>query len=184
MNYKKFISQMDSERLRYYFNNPSINKFMESFDHETAIDYISSYFKCGAKEYLLDVIPKIDGFDWIHERFSTKDSFRNYKDYLPKERAVHTASVFCLGAIVESCINPRKSLDIKCGMDRFSFQYLWFLTALYHDMGYCIAESRNPPLLFLGRIDPPSTSSPASKDAIQHIIGILFELYHKFLCIK
>lgn len=59
---------------------------------------------------------------------------------LPPERATHTVSGFFLGLLIENCINGANTLAIESQYN-FPFSYLWFLTYLYHDYGYCIAEN-------------------------------------------
>lgn len=105
-------------------------------DPEIAENYINDYFTAGGKEYALTF--DIDKSTLL----------------LPDDRAIHTVSAFFLGLLTENCLNGKDTLCID-GND-FPFSYLWFLTCLYHDYGYCVTERENSPFLFPDTAPIPS----------------------------
>ena len=113
-NSKKFIQE--------YFKNG--NKELALFLEPTAArNFITNYFGNGRKDYILN------------------NEFEQ-KDLLPDNRAIHTISGFFLGLLIENCLNGRSMLRVG-ELVEMPFSYLWFLTFLYHDYGYCIAENDN-----------------------------------------
>jgi hypothetical protein len=58
-------------------------------------------------------------------------------DELPGGRAIHTVSAFFPGILIESAMFGDDHLYAAVDNDDgFTFHYLWFLTCLYHDIGY------------------------------------------------
>ena len=110
----------------YFQNGEKALPFM--LNAETAHRFINRYFRYGQKASVLDF---------------------NYTNpiQLPDDRAIHTTSGFFLGLLIEHCINGPQTLSIE-SLNRYPFSYLWFLTFLYHDYGYCVTERDNPPIQF------------------------------------
>ena len=146
MRYSEFINQTVTNRNRiewnYYgcgidargvldVNNPNnlfdngTNILPIFTDPGSARSYIGSYFAAGGKKSVLSF-----DFDERH--------------WLPDNRAIHTVSAFFLGLLIENCLTGEQTLSIQDSED-FPFSYLWFLTCLYHDYGYCVTERKNMP---------------------------------------
>lgn len=116
-----------SEFIKWYFENgeKSLPLLLNS---ETANRFITNYFTVGGKEFAL--------------------SYRFEEQYqLPTERAIHTVSGFFLGLLIENCINNTAHLSL-ISENHFPFTYLWFLTYLYHDYGYCVTEREDCPIQY------------------------------------
>ena len=118
------------EKWRYYTSDyPSLS--IETLKNEDeSYEFIKEYFKCGGKEqvFCFEIIQ-------AHEEKI-------------KERAPHIISTFLLGFIVADSfgINADSfginadSFGINADEDERKFKYLWFLTCLYHDIGYVYEE--------------------------------------------
>lgn len=91
--------------------------------------FITDYFKNGSKNLALSVGDKNDDMSLF-----------------PDFRATHTVSAFFIGLLIEKSM-PDEQLSIlgDDGAWEMPFSYLWFLTCLYHDYGYC-ANSEEPPI--------------------------------------
>jgi hypothetical protein len=111
---------------------------------KNSADFIRLYFKNGEKELALLLNP-IDSKDFINNFIvaGRKESVLNFefkeRYSLPNDRAIHTVSGFFLGLLIENCLNGRNTLTIE-SLNYFPFSYLWYLTFLYHDYGYCVTE--------------------------------------------
>lgn len=117
-----FCGKASSEFITQYFENGE-KTLPLLLNPEKANRFITNYFTVGRKESVL--------------------SYRFEEQYqLPAERAVHTVSGFFLGLLIENCINNLTPLSIVSVND-FPFSYLWFLTYLYHDYGYCVTEKED-----------------------------------------
>ncbi len=101
-------------RWSYYWNNPSeMSGVWENNDK--AYNFIQGYFEFGGKKKLLEDANLI-----VHPE-------------TVKERAPHIVSSFILGIILA------EGFGICTWMpddDSVNFLYLWFLSCLYHDIGY------------------------------------------------
>ena len=150
MKYSEFIhntlSNQNGIRWNYYqapMNTDSI------LDAENASGFIKKYFQNGEKNLPLLLDPS-EAEEFIHRYFDAGSktlalAFQyDALHQLPPERATHTVSGFFLGLLIENCINGVNALAVE-SQNNFPFSYLWFLTYLYHDYGYCIAERRNLP---------------------------------------
>ena len=150
MKYSEFIhntlSNQNSIRWNYYqapMNTDSI------LDAEKASGFIKEYFQNGEKNLPLLLDPS-EAEEFIHRYFDAGNkklalAFQyDALHQLPPERATHTVSGFFLGLLIENCINGVNTLAVE-SQNNFPFSYLWFLTYLYHDYGYCIAERRDLP---------------------------------------
>lgn len=135
INWDYYHSDIDSDSL-FCANNASsfIRQYFENGEKhlplilspDEAADFLNNYFIAGRKERVLS-------FDFD----------RKYQ--LPDFRATHTVSGFFLGLLIENCINADYSLSLDIPQC-FPFSYLWFLTYLYHDYGYCVTEREDSPI--------------------------------------
>lgn len=123
--YGQFPNATDSRSFIRSFFDSGRTELAQFFSSGAAKDFIKSYFSAGRKESALSLN--------INEPYE-----------LPDERAVHTVSGFFLGLAIENCMNGATPLSIVME-DSFPFSYLWFLTFLYHDYGYCVAEQDHIP---------------------------------------
>ena len=120
-----FCADNASSFIRHYFENGE-KQLPLILSPDEAADFLNNYFIAGRKEIVLS-------FDF------------DQKYQLPSIRATHTVSGFFLGLLIENCINADNSLFIDIPQ-HFPFSYLWFLTFLYHDYGYCVTERDDSPI--------------------------------------
>ena len=150
MRYNDFIAQTlsgENDIIWDYYgqgNNQCWNK-CDLLNPQTSSRFIKEYFKSGAKELPI-ILDGRDANNFINQYFSVAQkefalSLNIYNDItLPDTRATHTVSGYFLGLLVEKCLMGENSLSIHTRQCHFPFTYLWFLTYLYHDYGYCVAE--------------------------------------------
>lgn len=146
MRYSDLIQQtlLGNTAIRWNYYSHSFNLNTLSPQHSSK--FITEYFEYGEKELPLLVNPN-DARHFISHYFAHGQkgralSFdRSEEQQLPDDRAIHTVSTFFLGLFIENCINGQRTLFIEGSTD-FPFVYLWFLTALYHDYGYCVSEKK------------------------------------------
>ena len=118
-------------------------------DGKHAESFIQDYFNAGAK-YLPFLVNPDEAEQFIDRYFKAgrKDfalAFRHDAQHqLPQNRAAHTISGFFLGLLIEHCLTGTNTLAVDEPYF-FPFSYLWFLTFLYHDYGYCVAERDDLP---------------------------------------
>lgn len=118
---------------------------------DTSAEFIRTYFENGEKELPLLLNPE-HAAAFLKDYFlaARKDRllFFNFdRQYvLSPERAIHTVSGFFLGLLIENCLNAENPLSIE-RPEHFPFSYLWFLTFLYHDYGYCVVERDDSPII-------------------------------------
>lgn len=86
---------------------------------DDALCFIKWYFQIGGKGEAL-----------VEQRLLRK---------IPRDRFVHTVSVFFLGLRIAECIGINSAVR---DTENMSFQYYWFMTCLYHDIGYCYEGTR------------------------------------------
>lgn len=111
------------EKWRYYTSDyPSLS--IETLKNEDeSYEFIKEYFKYGGKE-------QVFCFEIIQEH-----------EEKVKRRAPHIISTFLLGFIVADSFGINTdSFGINADEDERKFKYLWFLTCLYHDIGYVYEE--------------------------------------------
>lgn len=148
MKYSDFIidtiSQKNNINWNYY---ESYIEVSELFNGNASNRFIKRYFENGEKT--LPFLLEPEGADRFISNYFTagrKESALSYsfkeRDQLPPERAIHTVSGFFLGLLIENSINSTTPLSIVSD-NHFPFSYLWFLTFLYHDYGYCVTEREN-----------------------------------------
>ncbi len=95
-----------------YYDRMSWNNKDFPIDKKVAPKFIKKYFEVGGKIYAFD--------HDINKFLSKKEG---------KERSSHSVSLFFLGIFMEKFIMGQKQT-------KPDFRYMWFLTSLYHDMGY------------------------------------------------
>lgn len=160
MTYRDYINNTLSHEneidWNYYGNHMPTDNILNG---ETSSDFIKQYFESGEK-----VLPLVLNAETA-DRFITEYFTAARKEFalayhfdeqyqLPPERAVHTVSGFFLGLLIENCINGTMSLSLR-SENYFPFSYLWFLTFLYHDYGYCVTERENCPVQYPQRAPIP-----------------------------
>lgn len=150
MKYSQFIQETLSSK-----NGIQWNYYQKSLDIQCVLDgkhaesFIQDYFNAGAK-YLPFLVNPDEAEQFIDRYFKAgrKDfalAFRHDAQHqLPQDRATHTISGFFLGLLIEHALTGTKTLAIDEPYF-FPFSYLWFLTFLYHDYGYCVAERDDLP---------------------------------------
>lgn len=107
----------DTDKWRYYSKMTASENIFTN--EENAKQFIEKYFSKGGKQILFD------------GEFS-----------LERVRIFHIISTFFLGIHLSECILKEEKYKLQP-----NFEYLWYLTSLYHDYGYTIegnAEKNNP----------------------------------------
>lgn len=150
---------------------------------ETSIDFIKQYFENGEKVLPLVLNPEVANrfitryFTAARKEFAL--AYRFDEQYqLPPERAAHTVSGFFLGLLIENCINGTASLSLR-SENYFPFSYLWFLTFLYHDYGYCVTERENCPIRYPQRAPIPGLNGARYTQSCCVEYGALTEIKRK-----
>lgn len=150
---------------------------------ETSSDFIKQYFKNGEKVLPLVLNPEVADL-FITRYFTTARkefalaSHINKQYPLPPERAAHTVSGFFLGLLIENCINGTASLSLQ-SENYFPFSYLWFLTFLYHDYGYCVTEQENCPIQYPQRAPIPRLNGARYTQSCRREYNALTEIKRK-----
>lgn len=105
-------------RWSYYENDDSC--IMNTWNNaERAFNFLKEYFEYSGKSNVFN-----DKF--LHE----------HEEYI-KYRAQHTISTFLLGIKIAECFG----IEIKSRNDNnMNFKYRWFLSCLYHDVGYAFEK--------------------------------------------
>lgn len=145
MRYSNFIkltiSNNNEINWNYYGNDINTQDLLQANQSK---DFIFQYFAHGEKTLSLLLNP-FTAEQFIFDYFSAGQkeyalSFMYDEQYqLPEDRAIHTVSGFFLGLLIENCLTGAHTLAIE-NENYFPFTYLWFLTFLYHDYGYCVTE--------------------------------------------
>ena len=150
MRYSEFIDNTLSNQndIRWnYYQHPMNTGHILHENH--AGNFLQDYFRTGEKD-LPFLLEPVEAEHFINRYFESGRkrlilSFQyDAQHQLPPDRATHTVSGFFLGLLIEHCINGSNTLSVR-STRYFPFSYLWFLTFLYHDYGYCIAERRDLP---------------------------------------
>jgi hypothetical protein len=105
-----------------YYQNPDLCILHTWKNCHAALAFIENYFSLGEKGGVFQ--------DAV---------FREKKEDLAKGRGCHIISAFLLGLKIAQCLKFDFSRDDR-GMN---FKYYWFLTCLYHDIGYVYEDTRN-----------------------------------------
>lgn len=164
MRYCDYINQTISHEngidWNYYRNYIATTNI---FCGKASSEFIKQYFENGEKSLPLLLNPEIaDRFITNYFTAGRKTSVLSYRfeeQYqLPAERAIHTVSGFFLGLLIENCINSFTPLSL-ISVNHFPFAYLWFLTYLYHDYGYCVTEKEDCSIQYPQRAPIPSQSN-------------------------
>lgn len=147
-------------------------------------EFIRQYFEAGAKELPLVLDPVEANKFFCCSRYCGKKcdlfqipAFENHDVTLPDDRATHTVSGFFLGLLIENCLTGGTPLGLRDPL-LLPFSYLWFLTFLYHDYGYCITEREHALLQA-----PARAPIPISNDLWRSKAGLRFE-YAKLKQVK
>lgn len=164
MKYSRFIRDTLSSNngIRWNYYQRTINTG-HILDETHAGSFIQDYFRNGEKNlpFLLEPAEAEHFIDRYFESGRKKLilSFQyDAQHQLPPDRATHTVSGFFLGLLIEHCLNGANTLSVR-SQHYFPFSYLWFLTFLYHDYGYCIAERRDLPNPFPTQAPLPDLAS-------------------------
>lgn len=112
---------------------------------DKALKFIKSYFELAGKETVFS-FPQIPQYEKVLE-----------------ERAPHIVSTFLLGKRIAECVGINIAERNENGM---SFQYYWFLSCLYHDLGYVYENQSSCEHLRMISID--------GLEAIQEVCGITY----------
>jgi hypothetical protein len=123
---------------------------MQTFEqcyHEIAIDntrwsYYSNPIQAIDKVWL----KSDDAYNFIHNYFNYAGKNKVFEDVnikknieFLKPRTSHIISTFLLGIKIAECFDIDLGLRDECNMN---FKYYWFLSCLYHDIGY-VYESKH-----------------------------------------
>lgn len=117
-----------SKHRKYYADEWNIETV---FKDKNAKEFISQYFIVGGK---IHVIEKLDE---MIEYFSEEDSGKDTLFY----RWNHTVSAFLLGLYLCRLFTHNQQIKIRVDNEVFPFEYFWFLTCLFHDVGYVVEDS-------------------------------------------
>lgn len=110
--HKKYTKIFNEDKSWNYYNTYYENPFSPNYPTKS---FIKDYFTSGDKHSIIDW--GIDNLDSI--------------------RHEHTVSAFFLGHIIKDIYG--ECLDIKSQEhENYRFSYIWFLTCLFHDIGYII----------------------------------------------
>lgn len=195
MKYSRFIRDTLSSNngIRWnYYQRPINASHILNENH--AGSFIQDYFRTGEKN-LPFLLEPAEAEPFINRYFESGRkklvlSFQyDAQHQLPPDRAIHTVSGFFLGLLIEHCLNGTNTLSVR-SQRFFPFSYLWFLTFLYHDYGYCIAERRDLPNPFPTQAPLPNLASNNPRRAsrkeyyalsrIKDILGINLSPFSQF----
>lgn len=167
LRYSDFINEtmLDKTGINWnYYGVPIATKNVITATE--SLKFIHQYFEVGEKGLPLVLDPMEASF-FIHTCFRAgcKENVLswtpNFKKNtaLPDDRAIHTVSGFFLGLLIENCLNGDRFLALERPL-WLPFSYLWFLTFLYHDYGYCVTEKENAPIQAPSHAPIPSVMCP------------------------
>lgn len=182
------VSNENGIKWNYYGNYIPTNDILSA---SVADEFINRYFDNGGKKYSLIIDPENSNlliseyFTDVRRKFvSHRRSEEMYK--LPPERTVHTVSGFFLGLLIENCLSGTTPIFLD-DSDPFLFSYLWFLTFLYHDYGYCVTEGENCFVQYSRRAPTPETCPENCKfheyiplQTINKKLDIIFSPFRQF----
>lgn len=103
----------------YRYSENEQKSLLEQFTSANASSFIENYFGIAGKESLFN-------FDFIKK-------YRNKN----KNKDIHTVNLFLLGLHLKNIILSSSSIIKE------HFEYIWFLTCLYHDVACVIENNRN-----------------------------------------
>lgn len=143
---KDLINADNSIPWKYYQHwSPNINADT-LFSEQGSISFIKDYFTAGAKESPLCLDPFGENYknEFTHRNKESLLSDNTFSiDNLHGDRVIHTVSAFFLGILIENALFGNNHLTASVnGDDEFTFPYLWFLTCLYHDIGYQFEQDK------------------------------------------
>lgn len=172
MRYSEFIDLTISNKneIKWNYYSADINT-KDILMAKQSKNFIRRYFAHGEKMLPLLLNP-ITSEQFIFDCSSAGQkeyalSFNFDEQYqLPDERAIHTISGFFLGLLIENCLTGTHTLAIE-NENYFPFAYLWFLTFLYHDYGYCVTERDDCPIRFPRTAPIPTIFACQNKISLQ-----------------
>ena len=116
--YKKLLNNTQEWS---YYDNPPYLKMDTMYDSKESLKFIKEYFKCGRKGTLFD---NLDA----------------QSDEILMKKSQHIISTYLLGIIIYKSL--KRHIEKNQNIDD-NFKYLWFLSCLYHDIGYIYEEELN-----------------------------------------
>lgn len=141
----------DTNRWSYYSNPYYRLSYDKLFSNESCYEFIINYFMYSGKEKVFDD-PNI---------------YQNSN--ILKKRSPHIISTYLLGILIAESfkfdINKRDNKNMN-------FKYLWFLSCLYHDIGYVYENTHNCQHLIMLQTD--------GIEAMKEICGITYKCKKEF----
>lgn len=117
---REIYDEIFSNKENFYYPHAEFLK-MDTWTEENAFEFIQKYFAMGSKEIFCEGI--------------------NYQRY---KRSIHTVSLYALGIFLHKHIS--KEIDGNNNQDKVceqhQFLYIWYMTCLYHDMGYAYEKNQ------------------------------------------
>jgi hypothetical protein len=141
-----------------YYDNPSLSTEEIWLDNDRAINFIKDYFNYAGKSKVFDDV----------------NIELNYGKI--KNRACHIVSTFLLGIEIVSCFGLETRRRDKNNMN---FQYYWFLTCLYHDIGYAYEEENKNKCERLKMVSQDGIEALQEICELQYINNREFKTYSK-----
>ena len=145
---------INEQRWSYYENSIDINN--KWTNNREAFEFIKQYFEYAGKSKVF----KDENIEKYHKEI--------------EDRAGHTISTFLLGIKIADCFE----LDMFTRDDNnMNFKYYWFLTCLYHDVGYVFENRKDEEQLLIVQKE--------GIEGLQEIFGIkyfherIFKTYSK-----
>lgn len=145
---------INEQRWSYYENSIDINN--KWTNNKEAFEFIKQYFEYAGKSKVF----KDENIEKYHKEI--------------ENRAGHTISTFLLGIKIADCFE----LDMFTRDDNnMNFKYYWFLTCLYHDVGYVFENRKDEEQLLIVQKE--------GIEGLQEIFGIkyiherIFKTYSK-----
>ena len=118
---KEILNSLPADEWSYYKSECQLDQELLS-DNKRAVEFIEDYFELAGKE-------KVFSFP----------AYKKNKAFFEK-RAPHIISTFVLGLKIAECSGVNiKERDLR----GFGFQYYWFLSCLFHDVGYIYEKESN-----------------------------------------
>ncbi|MGE5496412.1 MAG: hypothetical protein ACM3S4_14040 [Burkholderiales bacterium] len=122
MNLYDAFKAMPDNRWKYYYDTRPLN--FDDLNEEEAYKFIRGNYTLGAKDKVFDI-----GF---HDRFKEKGKHR------------HTVALYFLGCYLSAILSDTFRNHLEQFIDNIDgndFQYIWYLSCLYHDTASILEES-------------------------------------------
>ena len=111
------INELDQSQWDYYFNHSKRSLNKPRFERNNHAKFIESYFKRGGKANIF------------------KKYFNIEKSLL--HRSTHTVSIFFIGILIYFNTKIKEIMNWGTNPPEYDvFQFVWFITCLFHDFGY------------------------------------------------